>query len=301
MAETESSQQNEETKQKPSVATEVREQRHEFLLQYYNLAKDDLDRFLKIGWQTMAVAAGVVAGLSLGYKGDLPVPFSVAFAYLVLGWGASNLIDSNYWAVRAIAFLANVEAVYFRRSDARYFNPYVGRHPQFRMLPILRNQLHMVVLFAGVATLFLVTNGGRVQSAQSFLEKLDAANGLKLAIWALPLCFLAFLIARSFGRAHKRAGDYLHFVTECPGPGLLVDDTVVRPIDFSSEPQSSVLQSGDSLQRDTVSALRSNIVTLRNWYLFYRALAIMVTSLSVVCAFRKDLFDRLIAWLLKCF
>jgi hypothetical protein len=68
-----------------SFQDEFRKQRHEFILQYYNMAVNDLDRHLKIGWQTIATLSGFVLFLSLGYRGDLPFSISSLAGIAILG------------------------------------------------------------------------------------------------------------------------------------------------------------------------------------------------------------------------
>src|SRR5439155_17623354 len=53
---------------------EFRDQRHEFILQYYQMSVEDLGRHLGIGWQTIASVVGVMASLSVAEQGQLPIP-----------------------------------------------------------------------------------------------------------------------------------------------------------------------------------------------------------------------------------
>src|SRR5690349_10656296 len=83
---------------------EVRGQRHDFIKEYYKMAVADLDRHLKGGWQTIAVLAGGAAVLTVGHDGKMPIPLSVSIALFIAFWGMLNVLDANYWALRAIAF-----------------------------------------------------------------------------------------------------------------------------------------------------------------------------------------------------
>jgi hypothetical protein len=118
------------------ISKELRSQRHDFIKKYYKVAAGDLDRHVKGSWQTIITVAATVATISLAQEGKLPVPFAVSASLLVGFWGMCNLIDGNYWSLRAIAFLANVEAIYFTVQDRRNFNPYAGRHPPYKFLDL---------------------------------------------------------------------------------------------------------------------------------------------------------------------
>ena len=104
----------------------MRAQRHDFIKEYYKMATADLDRHLKAGWQTIAVLAGGAAILAAGHEGKIGLPIAVTIALISAFWGTLTVIDANYWSIRAIAFLSNVEAIYFSAQDRAYFNPYVG-------------------------------------------------------------------------------------------------------------------------------------------------------------------------------
>src|ERR1035441_5950809 len=104
-------------------AEKFADQRHQFILAYYNMSVQDLSRHLGIGWQTMTSVIGTVALVSLTHEGKLPIWFGVDAAMAIAGWGILNILDSDYWATRAIAFLANVEAVYFYHDERAVFNP----------------------------------------------------------------------------------------------------------------------------------------------------------------------------------
>jgi hypothetical protein len=48
----------------------------------------------------------------------MPVATTIALASAC--GGALFVIDANYWSLRAIGFLANVEAIYFSAEDRKY-------------------------------------------------------------------------------------------------------------------------------------------------------------------------------------
>ena len=122
------------------------------------MATKDLDRHLKIGWQTIVVLAGSLTSLGLGFKGDLPIPLAVTINLLLLGWCVINVFNSNIWSLRAIAFLANVEAIYFRKDEKKYFNMYAGAHPPWHFIDTLGNLFRLICLLC-IITLFSGSSG----------------------------------------------------------------------------------------------------------------------------------------------
>ena len=115
---------------------EIRAQRHDFIKEYYKMAVADLDRHLKAGWQTIVVLGGGAAILTAGHDGTIGLPIATSLAMIAGLWGALTVIDANYWSLRAIGFLANVEAIYFAAEDRAVFNPYMGKHPPYKLLNI---------------------------------------------------------------------------------------------------------------------------------------------------------------------
>ena len=121
------------------------------------------------------IAPRQIPTTSRAAPGKLPTPFAISSALIIAFWGMWNVIDGNYWAVRAIAFLANVEATYFAEEDRRHFNPYAGRHPPFKLLDSLKYQFLAISLFAVLTMLYF---GWRVfgQGYGTFLPRLSNLN-----------------------------------------------------------------------------------------------------------------------------
>lgn len=238
---------------------EHREQRHEFTLQYYQMAVEDLGRHLGIGWQTIALVAGTVAALSLGEQGHLPIPIAVASALAVAFWGILNVVDADYWATRAIAFLANVEAVYFTEADRQFLNPYVGRHPPFRMLDSLKYQLWAIICFILLGLAYfawkVVERAGGVLALSAALRSQPWHS---IAFWSLPLGVAVVFLRLSTQSRLTRVIGYRGFVETCPGPGLVHSATNSRSVDLSDTPPAGQWTSGADLQRELLEQVKSS-------------------------------------------
>jgi hypothetical protein len=166
---------------------EIRAQRHDFIKEYYKMATSDLDRHLKAGWQTIAVLAGGAAILTAGHDGKIGLPIAVTIALISAFWGALTVIDANYWSLRAIAFLANVEAVYFSAEDRRYFNPYVGYHPSLKLLNSLRYMFWLCVLFGAMALLSLLWEIWRTYPTAALIwAHVKSMKSLAFFLWSIP-------------------------------------------------------------------------------------------------------------------
>lgn len=194
------------------ISKEFRSQRHDFIKEYYKMAVADLDRHVKGSWQTIVTVAATVATISLAQGGKLPVPFAVSASLLVGFWGMGNLIDGNYWALRAIAFLANVEAVYFTVEDRHNFNPYAGQHPPYKLLDSLLYQFIAVVLFTALTIIYLFwrafDHGGSV-----FLSRVSLSSWPTFLFWLLPWLITLCGTIYTIHCWRKRIDDYLSFVT----------------------------------------------------------------------------------------
>lgn len=200
---------------------EVRAQRHDFIKEYYKMATADLDRHLKGGWQTIAVLAGGVAILAAGQEDKLGLPIAVSVALLAAIWGILTVIDSNYWSVRAIAFLSNVEAIYFSVEDRKYFNPYIGYHPKFKLMDSLK---HMFVLCAGFGVLALLSLLWGIEITSSgpagVIEWFWDLSPIAYFLWACPVLVAVWGIVWTFVTWRGRLSEYYDFVESCPGPGV---------------------------------------------------------------------------------
>jgi hypothetical protein len=210
---------------------EVRAQRHDFIKEYYKMATMDLDRHLKGGWQAIAVLAGGAAILTAGHDGKIGLPIATTIALATAVWAALTVIDANYWSLRAIAFLANVEGIYFSREDRRYFNPYMGHHPPFKLLNSLRYLLWLSLTF-GAATLLdmlweIITY---YPTPGLILAKLRVINALRFFFWGIPVLsglWGGIWIVASY---RKRLRDYADFSHESPGPGVRVNPAEQRHV-----------------------------------------------------------------------
>jgi hypothetical protein len=210
---------------------EVRAQRHDFIKQYYQMATSDLDRHLKAGWQTIAVLAGGAAILTAGHDGKIGLPIAVTIALISAFWGVLTIVDANYWSVRAIAFLANVEAVYFSAQDRAYFNPYVGYHPPLKLLNSLQYMFWLCVLFGAAAALSLLWEILQAfPTATLILTHVKSMKPLRFLLWSIPFLVGAWGWVWVFAVYRKRIRDYHLFSTGSPGPGVRLTTLPLRHV-----------------------------------------------------------------------
>lgn len=211
---------------------EARGHRHDFLKEYYKMATMDLDRHLKGGWQTIVVLAGGAAALSAGGTGAVPLPYAALIALVAGLWGLLTVIDANYWSVRAIAFLSNVEAVYFSVEDRKRFNPYAGYHPPYKLMNSLNYLFALCGAFVVVTALVVVFPA--LTFHQGLVEAVRAAKGTQ---WYQLLPWIPYWLALLWGVHwvaavyHHRAKSYASFVVESPGPGMRLTTAPLRHVD----------------------------------------------------------------------
>jgi len=227
-------------------------QRHEFILQYYNMAVQDLSRHFNIGWQTIAIVAGGAVTLSLGQRGFLPIPLAVIFSMAIFAWGVWNVLDADYWALRAIAFLANVEAVYFYKDDQKVFNPYAGLHPPFKVLSSLKAQLYMVFILIGVSILFYAKAiAERTDNFSLLFSRFSNIDMFNFLLWLSPIIVSLLSLKVLVSVRKERIVAYLSFVRDCPGPGLVRNRNTVRGVGLMEDISKADIISGEELQKNT--------------------------------------------------
>jgi hypothetical protein len=159
--------------------------------------------------------------LTAGHDGKIGLPIAVAIALISAFWGVLTVIDANYWSLRAIAFLANVEAVYFSAEDRRYFNPYVGYHPSLKLLNSLRYMFWLCILFGAMAVLSLLWEISRTYPTAALIwAHVKSMKSLAFFLWSIPFLVGAWGWVWVIAVYRKRIQDYYQFSVGSPGPGV---------------------------------------------------------------------------------
>jgi hypothetical protein len=260
------------------------EQRHGFLMHYYDMAVKDLDRHLNTGWQSITVIAGGIVSISLGHKGDLPLPIAFASAIAVFGWGLAHVLDANYWAIRAIAFLANVESIYLAEEDRKATNPYVGHHPPAKMLDSLKHQSRLVMLLLGVT---MIDYSLRLFDMAGKLTEPSINLGWVLRLeWMLPLFF--FLIAGTYFVFSwcERLQDYEQFVLQSPGAGIAQtrSELIQRGVLLKTSGAASFVQPAlASIQSKLLIATRVKWISIAVAAIFGLAALCFISGFPIRC------------------
>lgn len=235
---------------------EVRAQRHDFIKEYYKMATLDLDRHLKAGWQTIAVLAGGAAILTAGHDGKIGMPIATMIALFSAFWGVLSVVDANYWSLRAIGFLSNVEAIYFSKEDRRVFNPYVGFHPPFKLLNSLRYMFWLSVLFGAASILNMMwelTNLYKTpRGIWNYYISLDA---LPFLFWSLPILVVFWGSYWATAVWLKRLGDYINFSQGAPGPGIRTVSKDYWHVTFEGIEGEGAIDIDRDVQRKMLSSL----------------------------------------------
>jgi hypothetical protein len=210
---------------------EIRAQRHDFIKEYYKMATADLDRHLKGGWQAIAVLAGGAAILTAGHDEKIGLPIAISFALLSAFWGAATVMDANYWSLRAIAFLSNVEVIYFSYQDRKRFNPYIGFHPSFKLMNSLRYVFIACITFGMICLADLLwEKRSELVSVTKLLNVIRSKSSAELLLWGLPILVLAWGLALLAHINLKRLRDYKKFSLESPGPGIRTQEDLFRHV-----------------------------------------------------------------------
>ncbi|MGN8019775.1 hypothetical protein ACTJJ7_03570 [Phyllobacterium sp. 22229] len=210
---------------------EIRAQRHDFVKEYYKMSTLDLDRHLKAGWQTIAVIAGGAAILTSGHDGKIGLPIATMIALFSAFWGAVTVIDANYWSLRAIAFMSNVETVYFSAEDRKNFNPYIGFHPKYKLINSLQYMFILCVLFA-VASSFNIIWEVTTAYPSFYLiwNKIAEMGWMRYLLWMLPLYTIVIGLMFTLYVWRKRLDSYIEFSTGSPGPDVVAKTREMRHV-----------------------------------------------------------------------
>jgi len=212
---------------------ELLSQRHDFIKEYYKMATSDLDRHLKAGWQTIVVLGGGAAILTAGHEGKIGLPIATTIALLSAFWGTLSVIDANYWSLRAIAFLSNVEAIYFAEDDRSIFNPYIGHRPSYKLLNSLRYMFGLSFFFAIAAILNMAWELLEVHHTISDLFKwFSSVYFIERAIWILPLVTLLWGLFLTLLTWSRRLQDYVNFSSSSPGPTIRLKSSEMWDVTF---------------------------------------------------------------------
>jgi hypothetical protein len=274
------------TKGRPSVPSpeeerkEIRGQRHDFIKEYYKMAATDLDRHLKGGWQTIAILAGGAAILTAGHDQKIGLPIAALIALGTACWGMLNIIDANYWSLRAIAFLSNVEAIYFSAEDRKVFHPYIGYFPRFKLMNSLLYLFWLSFGF-GCATILTVIweLASKYDTVTAMWERAWSLPWLKFALWTLPFVaapWVWFLVKQV---EFKRLCDYTSFVTSTPGPRLRLHTTELRHVTLEPVSGEAFITTETNTHSSTLEALRAKQVQLKDSVLpVLRVLVFLVTA-----------------------
>lgn len=258
--------------------------RHDFLMNYYNMAVNDLDRFQKIGVQTISSLVGFVVVISLGFKGELPLTLSICFGITVLGWGWANIIDSNYWSIRAISFLSNIESVYFKKEERKFFNPYVGYYPPYKIIASLKNQIFLIVIFIIIAFILSFQPAFDNINNKTVLQAIDNISYLNLLYYSSPIVLNLVLLYFINFRFLARAKDYLSFIQECPGPGLINDENTFRTVDLNIIGDASKLIDGSNIHASEITKIGKRIKRLKRYdfILLYGSIFLFLAGNAII-------------------
>jgi len=213
---------------------------------------------------------------------------------VVLFWGLWNILDADFWALRAIAFLANVEAVYFYDEDTKVFNPYAGRHPPYTMIGSLKAQFIALMFLIGFAQMFfLVKVGERVGNNFARIpRRIPELSHLTIAHWLLPLVSFMILLAVTTWMRRRRLRGYLGFVQDCPGPGMVKDRTKFRRTDLiSGNATENDVVPGAVLQERVRLALTAQVAAWDLWVRLTTAAAgVSVVATVALVVLKNRLF-----------
>ncbi len=115
--------------------------RREFLLRMYDQMFNDIDRHIKVVWQSVAVLLAAFAVFTLVEKQIISMDVASSLIVGLTAWLIAHVYDSSYWYNRNLVIIANIERQFLRQDDLRHIHYYFGAHREnMAMLTQLRIQ-----------------------------------------------------------------------------------------------------------------------------------------------------------------
>ena len=135
--------------------TDIEADRTALLLQMYRRRFDDIDRHIRVVWQSTGSVVGVFALFALVERGTVSMDLAVSIVVLMNAWSSAQVIDASYWYNRNSVIATNIEREFLRAEDTVLIHGYFLTHRAGNaMISYLRIQLWLAGVLAALVLLF---------------------------------------------------------------------------------------------------------------------------------------------------
>lgn len=187
--------------------------RKEFLIAMYNQLCSEIDRHIKIIWQTVGILLSTFAVFALVEKEIVSLDLASAIIVLVGAMGIGIIIESNYWYNRNLIIIANIERQFLVDNDEIEIHHYFTKHrPNNKYLDMMILQIAFIILLELIIILYHFNN--------EVLPFIKTENTVFSPGKMLPYLILIVVF---FGLRYfhfKRIKNYNKFIEKSPGKSI---------------------------------------------------------------------------------
>lgn len=184
--------------------------RKDFLIQMYNQLSSEIDRHIRIIWQTVGLLISAFAIFALVEKNILPIDLAASILILVSGLSLAIIIESNYWYNRNLVIIANIEKQFLLESDTRDIHNYFASHRRNNAyLDMMIIQIVFILILLGIVILYHF-------SVQVY-PFIKMKNLVFAPMKTVPYIVITIgsIVLKYFHK--KRVNDYNNFLENSPG------------------------------------------------------------------------------------
>jgi len=182
------------------------------LLQMYRRRFDDIDRHIRVVWQSIGAVVGAFALFAMVERDTVPLDLAVAIVVLLNAWSSAQVIDASYWYNRNVVIAANIEREFLRGEDVALIHGYFFVHRAGNtMISYLRIQLWLA---GGLAALVLLFHALALLRGERPLENTAA----------LPYLVAGFAIVLLHLLQSRADRQYAEFLKVSPGRTVVFPD-----------------------------------------------------------------------------
>lgn len=182
------------------------------LLQMYRRRFDDIDRHIRVVWQSIGAVVGAFALFAMVERDTVPLDLAVAIVVLLNAWSSAQVIDASYWYNRNVVIAANIEREFLRGEDVTLIHSYFFAHRAGNtMISYLRIQLWLA---GGLAALVLLFHALALLRGERPLEN---TVGLPYLVAGIAIVLLHLFQSRSDRK-------YAEFLQASPGRKVVLSE-----------------------------------------------------------------------------
>lgn len=187
--------------------------RKTFLISMYDQLCHEMDRHIKVIWQTVGVLLSTFAIFALIEKNIISIDIASCILIAVCGLAIAIIIESNFWYNRNLVIVANIERQFLVETDAEEIHYYFTKHRKDNAyIDMMLIQMVFVFIILGIVTMY--------HFSQSILPNLSLKNDFSFGK-AMPYIILSITLLLLFVFHKKRINNFNTFKSHSPGKAMV--------------------------------------------------------------------------------